>query len=118
MAARTAKKTVAPVEVEPTKEWAFVGKEPSALHHDLAAFIEEETGIEADPKTVQAVLAMHGTWQKTDRVARRRRTPESILKGGASIVTNWEPKVAEAQAPAKPARKRAARKPAAPKATA
>lgn len=77
---------------EKKKDWTYlVGKTPTDLHVDLADFIAEETGVplaDMDPvKLVQAVLAMHGTWQKTDRVARRRRTEASIAKGGATTAT-------------------------------
>lgn len=117
------------------KDWSYlVDKAPTELHHDLAAYVEENSNlVDVDPKVVQAILSMHATWQKTDRIARRRRTEASIAKGGATtavkrgyvMVNGVEVPVAEApvEAPAapveapKPARRRtAAKKPAAPKA--
>lgn len=122
-----------------TKSWTYlVEKAPSELHVDLAAYILEETGLAPEDvspeKWCQLVVAMHATWQKTDRVARRRRTVESIAKGGATtaIARGWAPDdlaapvAVEVQAPAeeapveeapKPAPKRrraAAKKPEAP----
>lgn len=111
-----------------TKSWTYlVDKAPSELHVDLAAYVFEETGVEVDPKVAQLILAMHGTWQKTDRIARRRRTEESIAKGGATtaIARGWAPddllvgkeapveEVPVKEAP-KPRRRAAAKKPEAP----
>jgi len=114
------------------KDWTYLlAKAPSDLHVDLSQFIAEELGTdlaELDPtKLVQAVLAMHGTWQKTDRVARRRRTEESIAKGGATTAVRRGYEVVGADAPApapveeaapapapKPRRRAAASKPKAP----
>lgn len=110
-----------------TKSWTYlVDKAPSELHVDLAAYVFEETGVEVDPKVAQLILAMHGTWQKTDRIARRRRTEESIAKGGATtaIARGWAPDdllvgkeapVEEAPVEEAPKRRRAAaKKPEAP----
>lgn len=115
------------------KDWSYlVAKPTNELHADLAAYIEENSELtNVDPKIIQAVLSMHATWQKTDRIARRRRTEASIAKGGATTavkrgyvmvngvevpIESAEVEAAPVEAP-KPARRRAAaKKPAAPKA--
>ena len=72
---------------------AFLGKEPSDLHHSLVAYIQDHSGIEIDPRQVQAVLALHGKWQKseynTNRANYRPRTISSIAKGGATTAVKY-----------------------------
>ena len=118
-------KAAATASVAPAKDWSYlVDKAPSELHVDLAAYVFEETGLNLDEvppaKAAQLIVAMHGTWQKTDRVARRRRTVESIAKGGATtaIARGWAPDDLLVEAPKeepvavekKPTRRRAAAK--------
>ena len=84
-------------EAAEAPKWAFLSKEPSDLHAALAEFIVEETEgeVEITPRQVQALLAMHGKWQKSEknrsRPTYRPRTVESIAKGGQTIVTKYGP---------------------------
>lgn len=88
------------------KDWTYLqGKAPSDLHNGLAQFITDQAGIDIDPKQVQALLAMHGAWQKSglnkSRPNYRPRTVESIAKGGATMAERFTPE----PEPAKPARR-------------
>ncbi len=78
MAARTrsARKAAAPApapepEVDETEEEELdryeklMEKEPTQKQRDCAAWIEEKTGYEVDLKTVQLVLALYSTFQKS-----------------------------------------------------
>ena len=50
------------------KDWTYlVDKAPSELHNTFADWISAELGIEMDPKAVQFVLAMHPTFQRSER---------------------------------------------------
>jgi len=116
---KTVKAEEVETEVQEAPKWAFLAKDPSELHEALAEYIVEETEgeVEITPRQVQALLAMHGKWQKSDknrsRSNYRPRTVESIAKGGQTIVTKYGPegevieqKVEEPKAAAKaPAKK-------------
>lgn len=53
---------------EDQRDWTYLAeKDPTDLHEDMAAWIEEITGIEADLKTVQAVCVLRMVYQRSDR---------------------------------------------------
>lgn len=122
MAAKATTKSTTPAKVveDEVKDWTYLQeKEPSDLHEGLAEFILREAGIEIDSKQVQAVLSMHGTWQRSDenkaRPGYRARTVASIHKTGATTAERFpaeEPK----RTPAR--RTTAQKKPSAPRARA
>lgn len=57
---------------EDQRDWTYLAeKDPTDLHEDLAAWIEEITGIEADLKTVQAVCVLRMVYQRSDRNKKR-----------------------------------------------
>lgn len=68
-------------------------KEPSSLHLRLKEFIEDHGGPEVDLKTIQAVLAAHGKFQKSDynksRDEYKARTAQSIYKGGVTTTERF-----------------------------
>jgi hypothetical protein len=117
VAKKPAVKDTTPAKAEESKDWTYlVDKEPSELHNALAEYISEESGLEVDPKAVQAVLAMHGSFQRSERnkarAEYRPRTQEAIYKTGAKTAERFEPEP-EKPAPKKPVR--AARKPSQPR---
>lgn len=120
MTAKTSTKSATPAKAEIAdpimdKDWTYLqSKAPSELHNGLAQFITDQAGIDIDPKQVQALLAMHGAWQKSglnkSRPDYRPRTQESIAKGGATMAERFAP---EPEKPA-PARRGRSAKPAVP----
>lgn len=85
---------------------AFLAKEPSDLHHSLVAYISDMAGIGIDARQVQAVLALHGKWQKseynTNRADYRPRTLTSIAKGGKTTAEKYGADLFLEAAPVKP----------------
>lgn len=69
---------------EDQRDWTYLAeKDPTALHEDMAAWIEEVTGIEADLKTVQAVCVLRMVYQRSDRNKKRadyRPLDETIVE--------------------------------------
>jgi colicin import membrane protein len=86
-------------------------REPTAMHHRLAAYIEEQTGYEPDVKTVQLVSNMRNEWRKSeDYVAFKAEQAEESGEEAP------KPKAKKAAPKRKPAAKKAAtKKKAAPK---
>lgn len=68
---------------EQDKDWTYLAeKDPTALHTDMAAWIEEVTGVEVDEKTVQLVSVLRGVYQRSDRNKKRadyRPLPAEIV---------------------------------------
>lgn len=67
--AKTAKKTSEKREplTFDSKDWTYLAeKDPSSLHVTLAKLIEQRADVEITPKQVQAVLAMHPLFQRSD----------------------------------------------------
>lgn len=53
---------------EDQRDWTYLAeKEPTDLHYDMAAWIQEVTGIEMDVKSVQAVAVLRMVYQRSDR---------------------------------------------------
>lgn len=81
----------------------------TALHRTLSAYIGEVTGgkVDLSPGEIRAVLAIHGTFQKSaanrNREGYRPRTLGSIARGGATTATTYAAKV-EAEKRAEAAR--------------
>lgn len=61
-------------------------KAPSELHVDLAAYIEEQTGLVVSPKAVQAVLGLHPEYQRSDR-NKARQAYRPRIKDAAPVAT-------------------------------
>ena len=83
-------------------------KAPSELHVDLAAYIEEQTGLVVSPKAVQAVLGLHPEYQRSDRnKARQAYRPRIAPAVPAQPEPQPEPKVARAPRKSKTAAQKA-----------
>lgn len=66
--AKAAKSTPAKTAKPEAKDWSYLlEKAPSELHETFATWIAAELGIEMDAKAVQVVLAMHPTFQRSER---------------------------------------------------
>ena len=76
------------------KDWTYLAaKDPSDVHRLHAELVSELSGVEVSPKQVQAILAMHGTIQRSEknqeRADYRGRTPQSIAKGGFTTLQHF-----------------------------
>lgn len=106
------------VTAEEIQKFHYLAEKPvSDLHETLSTYIQEVSGIELSPKQVQAVLSIHGTYQKSEanknRAGYKARTAESIRNGGATTAERFQQIVAAEQASAKEAAKAEAAKEAA-----
>lgn len=76
---------------EEERDWTYLAeKDPTDLHEDFAAWLEEATGQEIDLKTVQAVCVLRMVYQRSDRnKARgtyRALAPEVVEQRSAHMI--------------------------------
>lgn len=106
MSARTA--SAAAAVAAPSAFSYLAAKDPSSLHTALAAYIAVEAGVTISPKQVQAVLAMHGTFQASPENAARRtaetksRTTKPAAKPAPKAKATPKPAVKATTATRKP----------------
>lgn len=82
------------VSAEEIAKFQYLADKPvSSLHEALAAYILETSGIEISEKQVQAVLSIHGTFQKSEanknRAEYKARTAASIRNGGQTTAERF-----------------------------
>lgn len=68
---------------------AVAAKEPSDLHRNFAAWLQEQTGVEVDLKTVQLVASLRHDFQRSDAnqkdlQARRNQATTKAAKAEAA----------------------------------
>lgn len=113
---------------ESERDWTYLAeKDPTDLHVDMAAWLEEVAGIKADLKTVQAVCVLRMVYQRSDRNKARgsyRALPAEVIKarsvhmGQAAAEAKAQIEAAKPKANPAPARKATTTKATARKATA